>query len=230
MVAAREPGAPAHLRRHRRDDRSGLTRLRSRLGRESRRLTPSPLSLDPLHFCLVDVDHDARRAECRADRRRFPMAGVLPFEVEVCGAPQGHGYVELLVDRQNPFFPVGTRLNGREFHYSRIVGSTNPPSTACAVLRGTGCGGGRDAVVSGSLWAAYTTSTPWPWLPASLLRTTYQIAKWRLQGLLPRFLQMFCAIRIIMGPGTTNAIAISVREFPFISHGAGTFDGRGFVQ
>ena len=88
--------------------------------------------------------------------RRFPMAGVLPFDVEVCGAPQGHGYVELLVDRQNPFFPVGTRLNGHEFHYSKIVGSANPPSTACAVLRGTGCGGGRDAVVSGNVWAAYT--------------------------------------------------------------------------
>ena len=38
------------------------------------------------------------------------MAGVFPFEVEVHSAPQGHGYVELLVDAPNPFFPAGTTI------------------------------------------------------------------------------------------------------------------------
>jgi cobyrinic acid a,c-diamide synthase len=88
--------------------------------------------------------------------QRFPMAGVLPFEVDVRGNPQGHGYVELLVDRPNPFFPLGTRLRGHEFHYSKIVPAHNAPVTACAVLRGTGCGEGRDAVVTDNVWAAYT--------------------------------------------------------------------------
>lgn len=87
---------------------------------------------------------------------RFPMAGVLPFEVEVCGTPQGHGYVELEVDGPNRFFPAGARLRGHEFHYSRIVADSGAPSTACAVLRGTGCGAGRDAVVTETIWAAYT--------------------------------------------------------------------------
>jgi cobyrinic acid a,c-diamide synthase len=86
----------------------------------------------------------------------FPMAGVLPFEVEVCGAPQGHGYVELEVDRPNPFFPTGVRLRGHEFHYSRILADGGDPPTACAVLRGAGCGAGRDAVVTETVWAAYT--------------------------------------------------------------------------
>ena len=92
------------------------------------------------------------------------MANVLPFEVDVSARPQGHGYVELLVDRSNPFFPVGARLRGHEFHYSKIVPEGNPISTACAVMRGTGCGDGRDGVATDNIWASYThlhaTSTP----------------------------------------------------------------------
>lgn len=99
---------------------------------------------------------------------RFLMAGVLPFEVEVFGAPQGHGYTELVVDRPNPFFPVGARLRGHEFHYSRIVADGGAAPTVCAATRGTGCGAGRDAVVRESVWAAYThlhaLATPdWAW-------------------------------------------------------------------
>ena len=85
----------------------------------------------------------------------YPMAGVLPFGVEVCASPQGHGYVELLVDQPNSFFPDGTRLHGHEFHYSRILLDGEPPPTACAVLRGAGCYRGRDAVLSGNVWASY---------------------------------------------------------------------------
>jgi cobyrinic acid a,c-diamide synthase len=87
---------------------------------------------------------------------KYPMAGVCDFEVEVCGSPQGHGYSELRVDTENAFFPVGTRLAGHEFHYSRIVPNGEVPATACAVLRGAGCFSGRDAVLSENVWAAYT--------------------------------------------------------------------------
>jgi len=85
--------------------------------------------------------------------RRHAMAGVLPVEIEVLDTPQGHGYVELAVDRPNPFYPVGLRIRAHEFHYSRIAGAL--PDTACAVLRGTGCGSGRDAVVVNQVWASY---------------------------------------------------------------------------
>lgn len=87
---------------------------------------------------------------------RYPMAGVLPCEVEVCDAPQGHGYSELLVDVDNPFFAAGTRIKGHEFHYSRILLDGEAPPTACAVVRGTGCFAGRDAMLTGNVWAAYT--------------------------------------------------------------------------
>ncbi len=100
-----------------------------------------------------------------------PMAGVLPCEVELCAAPQGHGYAELMVETPNPFFPTGLLLRGHEFHYSRLVSANEPPPTACSVRRGTGCVGGRDAIVVHNVWAAYThlhaAATP-EWAPALL--------------------------------------------------------------
>jgi cobyrinic acid a,c-diamide synthase len=92
----------------------------------------------------------------RWNAARFPMAGVLPFEVEVFPTPQGHGYVELLVDRPNPFFRQGLAIRGHEFHYSRIITESAFVATACEVKRGTGCGRGRDGLIQGSVWASYT--------------------------------------------------------------------------
>ena len=95
---------------------------------------------------------------------RYPMASVLPIEVEVFAKPQGHGYSELHVDAHNPFFLPGAVLRGHEFHYSRIVGDVQQPVTACAVTRGTGCFSGRDFVVAQNVLAGYThlhaTATP----------------------------------------------------------------------
>ena len=76
------------------------------------------------------------------------MAGVFPFDVEVFDSAQGHGYVELLVDTANPFYPVGTTLRGHEFHYSRIVPQADWAATACEVRRGTGCFPGRDGALA----------------------------------------------------------------------------------
>lgn len=88
--------------------------------------------------------------------KTFPMAGALPFEVEVCERPQGHGYIELLVDCPNPYYPVGTKIRGHEFHYSRIIPTRGSVPTACAVRRGTGSFKGRDAVLLQNIWASYT--------------------------------------------------------------------------
>ena len=85
--------------------------------------------------------------------RRHAMAGVLPVDVDVLDSPQGHGYAVLRVDRPNLFFAVGDEIRGHEFHYSRIAGPL--PGTACAVVRGTGCGDGRDAIVANGVWASY---------------------------------------------------------------------------
>jgi len=92
----------------------------------------------------------------RIREQSYAMARVLPFEVEVCQKPQGHGYAVLHVDYENPFFPVGSEIRGHEFHYSRIVDTYPMPDAVCTVVRGAGCGAGRDAVVVGNVWAAYT--------------------------------------------------------------------------
>ncbi len=87
---------------------------------------------------------------------RYPMAAVLPVDVEVSVTPQGHGYVEMEVTEANPFYPCGTVLRGHEFHYSSIAPLGPMPRTACAVWRGTGACGKRDGLMQNQVWASYT--------------------------------------------------------------------------
>jgi len=92
------------------------------------------------------------------------MAGVLPMDMVVESRPQGHGYAEVEVDADNPFFPVGTKMRGHEFHYSRVQGEPDV-HTAFAMKRGTGSFPGRDGVVIHNVLASYVhvhaRSNPW---------------------------------------------------------------------
>ncbi len=88
------------------------------------------------------------------DGRTWPMAGVLPIDVEVRPTPQGHGYAEVTVDRPNPFFPEGTRLRGHEFHYSTIS-AHDPIQTVFAMTRGSGAFPGRDGLSWRNVLATY---------------------------------------------------------------------------
>lgn len=93
--------------------------------------------------------------ELVAGNNAYPMVGALDLVVEQTDKPCGHGYVEGVVDRDNPFLPKGTAVRGHEFHYSRVIGGdTN--ATALCLDRGTGVGKGRDGVVRGASWASYT--------------------------------------------------------------------------
>jgi cobyrinic acid a,c-diamide synthase len=93
--------------------------------------------------------------ELRVGGLVHPMSGVLPVQVEHCARPQGHGYCDVEVDAENPFFPVGAVLRGHEFHYSRLTGGVEHLSSAYWVVRGTGCGGRRDGLVVGNVLASY---------------------------------------------------------------------------
>jgi len=86
----------------------------------------------------------------------YRMAGVLPVAVEMQDKPQGHGYCEVRVDRENPFFPVGTVYRGHEFHYTRIVSGMEHVDSIYAVERGAGCFDRRDGLLYKNVVAGYT--------------------------------------------------------------------------
>jgi cobyrinic acid a,c-diamide synthase len=89
--------------------------------------------------------------------KHYPMVGALPVEFSMEKRPQGHGYTTLAVDRENPFFPIGTRITGHEFHYCRIISQKDDESyTACSVERGTGIDGQRDGLCRKNILAGFT--------------------------------------------------------------------------
>jgi cobyrinic acid a,c-diamide synthase len=94
--------------------------------------------------------------EIGKDGATYPMAGVLDIVVEHERSPQGHGYVEAEVDRDNAFYPRGTRLKGHEFHYSRVVSGEGVSDTALRLDRGSGIADRRDGLSTGRVWASYT--------------------------------------------------------------------------
>lgn len=90
------------------------------------------------------------------DGTRHDMVGALPVTVEQTKRPQGHGYVAATVDGENPFFSLGTKLTGHEFHYSRLAAPAPSLATVLAVERGVGVGQGRDGLRHRNVVASYT--------------------------------------------------------------------------
>jgi len=84
----------------------------------------------------------------------YPMAGVFPADIILDRRPAGHGYMEVVVDRKNPFLPQGTVLRGHEFHYSKLK-TAKPMETIFSVLRGIGTGNGRDGLLYKNTVAGY---------------------------------------------------------------------------
>jgi cobyrinic acid a,c-diamide synthase len=87
----------------------------------------------------------------------YPMVGFLPVSFEMEKRPQGHGYTVVDVERENPFFPVGTRLAGHEFHYSRLLSwEGEKGQLAFRVERGSGIDGKRDGLCRKNVLASFT--------------------------------------------------------------------------
>ncbi|HHO48990.1 MAG TPA: cobyrinate a,c-diamide synthase [Desulfobacteraceae bacterium] len=89
--------------------------------------------------------------------REYPLAGVFPVTFGISSRPQAHGYSIFTADRDNPFYPPGTRIKGHEFRYSTIVGwDGRAEDLVLAVERGTGFMHGRDGLVRNNVLALYT--------------------------------------------------------------------------
>jgi cobyrinic acid a,c-diamide synthase len=93
--------------------------------------------------------------ELVVDGVNHPMTGVLDLVVEQRRTPQGHGYEVAVADRDNAFFPAGTRLKGHEFHYSKVISGSDLENGVLRVERGTGIGGQRDGIARGRIFASY---------------------------------------------------------------------------
>ncbi len=87
--------------------------------------------------------------------REYPLSGILPIEIKMHHKPQGHGYAEALVDKENPFFEEGVVLKGHEFHYSEICTYDPWIKSALSIQRGKGCIKGRDGLIHKNVFAAY---------------------------------------------------------------------------
>lgn len=87
--------------------------------------------------------------------RRFKMAGLVPADVFLTKKPQGHGYVEAEVVRENPFYPVGEKVRGHEFHHSALK-LKNRVNFVFKMGRGKGGDGLNDGILYRNMFASYT--------------------------------------------------------------------------
>ena len=86
----------------------------------------------------------------------YPMAGLLPVDLDFHRKPVGHGYTSVRVDAPNPFYPVGTSFRGHEFHYSGLADGPRDAESCMKVESGVGVGGARDGLVRSNTLACYT--------------------------------------------------------------------------
>ena len=90
------------------------------------------------------------------EQKEYSMAGVLPVDFAFQAKPQGHGYAVLETAAENPFFAVGDRLKGHEFHYTYMQTGANDLKFAFRVDRGHGFDGERDGLCVRNVLACYT--------------------------------------------------------------------------
>ena len=87
----------------------------------------------------------------------YPLTGVFPIRFGLHRKPQAHGYTELLVSNQNPFYEVGEKIKGHEFRYSEILSwQGTKDDLAFEMQRGVGFMDGRDGLVYNNVLALYT--------------------------------------------------------------------------
>nr|MBF0223022.1 cobyrinate a,c-diamide synthase [Desulfobulbaceae bacterium] len=100
----------------------------------------------------------------------YPLTGVFPASFAMQKKPQAHGYTILTATAHNPIYPIGTRITGHEFRYSKVTNwPQESPELALTMERGTGFAEGKDGLVYKNVLALYThihaLSTP-EWAPA----------------------------------------------------------------
>jgi cobyrinic acid a,c-diamide synthase len=88
----------------------------------------------------------------------YPMAGIFPISFCLEKNPNAHGYTIIEVDHSNSYYPVGTKLRGHEFHYSRVLdmGERDDMYFAFTMKRGKGIVEQKDGLCYKNVLATYT--------------------------------------------------------------------------
>ena len=104
----------------------------------------------------------------------YPMTGILPLRFGLSKRPQGHGYTEVEVVNENPFYAKGEVLRGHEFRYSKILAiDYDDTAMAFKMIRGKGILEKKDGFFKDNTFGTYTHihalgSTSWA--PALIAR------------------------------------------------------------
>ena len=89
--------------------------------------------------------------------KSYPMVGALPVVFGLSKKPQGHGYTIISVERENPYFRVGTEIKGHEFHYSKVLKwRGNEKDLVFSMKRGAGFINNKDGICYNNILATYT--------------------------------------------------------------------------
>jgi cobyrinic acid a,c-diamide synthase len=87
--------------------------------------------------------------------KRWPLAGVLPFDIAYQPRPAGCGYLDLESRVDSAWFKRGERIRAHEFHYSKPVAEAGDLRCQFDVERGYGLTGLQDGVLYRNLFASY---------------------------------------------------------------------------
>jgi len=87
----------------------------------------------------------------------YAMAGVLPVVFGFSKKPQAHGYTICKVKEKNPYYEVGSKIYGHEFHYSNVLKwDGDEKDLAFSLERGTGFIKKQDGIIFKNVFATYT--------------------------------------------------------------------------
>jgi cobyrinic acid a,c-diamide synthase len=89
--------------------------------------------------------------------KSYPMAGVLPIVYGFSKKPQGHGYTIFAVEKENPYFDIGSEYRGHEFHYSKVLEwRGGDEGLVFRMKRGNGIHNERDGACYKNVLATFT--------------------------------------------------------------------------
>ncbi len=116
------------------------------------------------------------------DENTYPMVGLFPIDTILERKPQGHGYIHVDVTRENPFYPVGSRIIGHEFHYSYVTGLNDPAAEyVFEVKRGHGMDGVLEGIAAYNALGTYlhVLALGSPLWAQGIVQRAAEFAKWK---------------------------------------------------